>query len=173
MRAIKKATEHLIGLGHASICYLARPRGVVRRTAMRWRGLQEAGLELDLQVRRVGPFLPTIRGGAVAAEQWLARPTTAVIAYNDLMAIGFVQAVIAAGRRVPADVSVIGFDNIVDGASGRTPPDHHRRPAGQPGVGGGRPSRDNRSRDRAETRSRCCCRRVWCVRGSTGPRRAR
>ncbi len=37
-----------------------------------------------------------------------------MIAYNDLMAIGFMQAVLAAGRRVPADVSVIGFDNIVD-----------------------------------------------------------
>ena len=37
-----------------------------------------------------------------------------MIAYNDLMAIGFMQAVTAAGRRVPADVSVIGFDNIVD-----------------------------------------------------------
>ena len=47
-------------------------------------------------------------------SEWLQQPTTAVIAYNDLMAIGFIQAVTAAGRRVPGDVSVIGFDNIVD-----------------------------------------------------------
>jgi len=72
------------------------------------------GHELDLQVRRIGPFLPTIRGGVDAADRWRLRPTTAVIAYNDLMAIGFLQTVIAAGRRVPEDVSVIGFDNIVD-----------------------------------------------------------
>jgi LacI family transcriptional regulator len=77
---------------------------------MRWRGLREAGLELDLQVRRIGPFLPTMRGGALAAEQWLQKPTTSVIAYNDVMAIGFVKAVIAQGWKVPADVSVIGFD---------------------------------------------------------------
>jgi len=53
-------------------------------------------------------------GGAAAVEQWMLRPSTAVIAYNDLMAIGFLQAVKAAGWLVPRDVSVIGFDNIVD-----------------------------------------------------------
>jgi DNA-binding LacI/PurR family transcriptional regulator len=113
VRAIKKATEHLIGLQHASICYLAGPEASFAN-GMRWRGLKEAGLELDLQTRRMGPYLPTIRGGTDAAQRWLQRPTTAVIAYNDLMAIGFMQAVIAAGLRVPDDVSVIGFDNIVD-----------------------------------------------------------
>ena len=113
VHAIKKATEHLTGLGHRSICYIAGPEASWS-DAMRWRGLREAGLELELQVRRLGPFLPTIRGGAAAAAQWMTKPTTGVIAYNDLMAIGFVQAVIAAGRGVPGDVSVIGFDNIVD-----------------------------------------------------------
>ncbi len=113
VHAIKKATEHLTGLGHRSICYIAGPEASWS-DAMRWRGLREAGLELELQVRRLGPFLPTIRGGAAAAAQWMTKPTTGVIAYNDLMAIGFVQAVIAAGRDVPGDVSVIGFDNIVD-----------------------------------------------------------
>ena len=113
VRAIKKATEHLVGHRHGAICYLAGPEASFAN-GMRWRGLREAGMELDLQVRRVGPFLPTIRGGAEAADAWLARPTTAVIAYNDLMAIGFMQAVTAAGLGVPQDVSVIGFDNIVD-----------------------------------------------------------
>ena len=79
-----------------------------------WRGLKKAGVELDVQVRRLGPFLPTMRGGAAAVEQWLLRPSTAVIAYNDLMAIGFLQAVKDAGWMVPRDVSIIGFDNIVD-----------------------------------------------------------
>ena len=113
VRAIKKATEHLVELGHTSICYLAGPEASYA-SGVRWRGLKEAGLELLIQVRRIGPFLPTIRGGAAAAEQWLLRPTTAVIAYNDLMAIGFMHTLTAAGRRVPADASVIGFDNIVD-----------------------------------------------------------
>jgi len=113
VRAIKKATEHLIGLRHSTICYLAGPEASFAN-GMRWRGLREAAMELELHTRRIGPFLPTIRGGTDAAQRWLLRPSTAVIAYNDLMAIGFMQAVTAAGRRVPADVSVIGFDNIVD-----------------------------------------------------------
>jgi DNA-binding LacI/PurR family transcriptional regulator len=113
VHAIKKATEHLVEFQHTSICYLAGPDASYTN-GMRWRGLKEAGLELDLPVRRLGPFLPTLRGGTDGAGLWLRHPTTAVIAYNDLMAIGFMQAVTAAGRRVPRDVSVIGFDNIVD-----------------------------------------------------------
>ena len=113
VHAIKKATEHLVELKHTAICYLAGPEASFAN-GMRWRGLKEAGLELDLHVRRLGPFLPTMRGGADAADVWLSHPSTAVIAYNDLMAIGFMQAVTAAGRRVPHEVSVIGFDNIVD-----------------------------------------------------------
>ena len=114
VHAIKKATEYLAGLGHTSVCYLAGPEASWADGA-RWRGLREAGLELNLPVRRLGPFLPTIRGGSQAAKQWAEKPTTGVIAYNDLMAIGFMQGVAAAGRVVPTDVSVIGFDNIVDG----------------------------------------------------------
>ena len=113
VQATKKAVEHLVELGHSSICYLAGP-DASWADGMRWRGLREASVELDLHVRRLGPFLPTMRGGAAAAETWALRPSTAVIAYNDLMAIGFLRSVQATGRSVPGDVSVIGFDNIVD-----------------------------------------------------------
>lgn len=113
VHAAKKATEHLVELGHSSICYLAGPEAS-RADGTRWRGLREAAVELDLRVRRLGPFLPTMRGGAAAFDVWALRPSTAVIAYNDLMAIGFVRAAQAAGRTVPGDVSVIGYDNIVD-----------------------------------------------------------
>ena len=41
-------------------------------------------------------------------------PTGGVIAYNDLIAIGFIRAVRKAGQHVPEDVQVIGFDNILD-----------------------------------------------------------
>ena len=140
VHAIKKASEHLTALGHSTISYLAGPEASWA-DGVRWRGLREAAHELDLHVHRLGPFLPTMRGGAAAAEQWLARPSTAVIAYNDLMAIGFIQAVTAAGRSVPHDVSVIGFDNIVDADAGRAAPDDHRRAAGQPGFGGRCPRR--------------------------------
>lgn len=109
--AIKRAAEHLAGAGTTTITYLAGPRSSWA-DGIRWRGLREAGIELDLTVRRVGPNLPTMAGGAAAANAWLQRPTAGVIAYNDLVAIGFMRAVVAAGHRVPDDVSVIGFDNI-------------------------------------------------------------
>ena len=98
VHAIKKATEHLVGLGHTSICYLAGPEAS-------WGGRDAlAGLARS----RSGPGPPGAEAGSLltddprrmaqAAEQWAARPSTGVIAYNDLMAIGFMQGVIASGR---------------------------------------------------------------------------
>jgi len=113
VKAVKQAAEHLGDRGHDTITYLSGPEASWA-DGMRWRGLREAGYELELKVRRIGPSLPTMRGGAAAAQEWLRSPTSAVLAYNDLLAIGFIQAVIAAGRRVPEDVSVVGFDNILD-----------------------------------------------------------
>jgi LacI family transcriptional regulator len=113
VKAVKQAAEHLGAAGHRSVSYLSGPVASWA-DGMRWRGLVEAGHELELEVRRVGPSLPTMRGGSSAAEIWVQHPTSAVIAYNDLMAIGFIQAVGRAGYRVPDDVSVVGFDNIIE-----------------------------------------------------------
>jgi DNA-binding LacI/PurR family transcriptional regulator len=113
VKAVKQAVEHLGGGGHRTITYLPGPEASWA-DGVRWRGLREAGLELDLKVKKVARSLPTMRGGAAAAQEWLQNRTSAVVAYNDLVAIGFVQAVIAAGLRVPEDVSVVGFDNILD-----------------------------------------------------------
>lgn len=114
VRAVKKASEHLATGGVGAITYLAGPEASWA-DGMRWRGLREAALELGLRVFRLGPHLPTLAGGAAAAAAWRQRPTDGVIAYNDLVAIGFLRAVTAAGVRVPDDVSVLGFDNIGDG----------------------------------------------------------
>ena len=110
--AMRKASEHLAGAGVREITYLAGPEASWS-DGMRWRGLGAAGLELDLKVRRIGPNVPTMAGGGLAATKWLGNQTRGVIAYNDLLAIGFIQEVMLTGCRVPEDVCVIGFDNIL------------------------------------------------------------
>jgi LacI family transcriptional regulator len=110
-RGVRRALEHLGGFGHDAVTYLAGPEASWA-DGMRWRGLREASLELSMHVRRVGPLAPTVAGGVAGAKAWAQAPTTGVIAYNDLVAIGFVRAVQARGLRVPEDVSVVGYDNI-------------------------------------------------------------
>ncbi|MFT4165926.1 MAG: LacI family DNA-binding transcriptional regulator [Microlunatus sp.] len=112
-QATTRAAGHLAGLGHRRITYLAGPEASWVDGA-RWRGLVEAGRQLDLGLRRTGPHLPTPAGGREAAAVWLDHPTSSVVAYNDLIAIGFIQALHEAGVDVPGQVSVVGFDNIRD-----------------------------------------------------------
>lgn len=110
-RGMKHAVEHLAGLRHRQITYLAGPEASWADGA-RWRALQDAAHQLDLRPHRLGPFPPTLQGGRRAARILAERPTSAVIAYNDLMAIGLMQGVRRLGGRVPEDVSVVGFDDI-------------------------------------------------------------
>ncbi|HET9648050.1 MAG TPA: LacI family DNA-binding transcriptional regulator [Microlunatus sp.] len=118
--AVRRAVEHLGGLGHRTLTYLSGPEASWA-DGMRWRAVLDAGQQLGVKVRRIGPQLPTLAGGQSAAEAWGEAPTSAVIAYNDLVAIGFVRAVQDRGLQVPGDVSVIGFDNIRDADLVRPP----------------------------------------------------
>jgi LacI family transcriptional regulator len=111
-RGVRRAVEHLAELGHEGVTYVAGPEASWA-DGMRWRALREAGLELHLPTRRAGPFAPTVEGGRTAALRLLDHLPTAVLAYNDLVAIGLMLGFAAAGVRVPHDVSVIGFDNIL------------------------------------------------------------
>ena len=108
-------TRHLIDLGHQRFGYLMPPPRNVdapERLAGVRKALRDAGIPSDaLQVAR-GEAL--VWGGEVAAGQLLDRApeTTAFIAYNDLMAIGALRALRRRGRRVPAEASVTGFDDV-------------------------------------------------------------
>ncbi|HEY7272256.1 MAG TPA: LacI family DNA-binding transcriptional regulator [Actinoplanes sp.] len=110
-RGMRRAVEHLAELGHQRITYVAGPEASWT-DGVRWRSLREAAMELELQVRRIGPGAPTVAGGAKAAAEFVRHPTTAVIAFNDRMAIAVMRELTAAGAVIPRDVSVVGFDNI-------------------------------------------------------------
>lgn len=113
-RGVRRAAEHLGELGHDHITYVAGPQASWPN-GVRWRSLLEAGMELEIKVRQIGPFSPTMAGGERAAQELCARPATAVLAFNDQMAIGIIRGLGRMGVNVPGDVSVVGFDNILAG----------------------------------------------------------
>jgi LacI family transcriptional regulator len=109
------AARHLAGLGHRRIGVITGPDGLVTvtdRLAGFHRGLTEGGFAAARVSQVGGDF--TRDGGYRAMQQLLAtEPTaTAVFALNDLMAVGALVALREAGRRVPEDVSVVGFDDL-------------------------------------------------------------
>lgn len=110
-RGMRRAVAHMGSLLHDTIVYAAGPEASWA-DGMRWQSLREASMELHLKVRRIGPFPPTVEGGMRAAAELRANPASAVIAYNDQMAIGLMRGLTRMGARVPRDVSVVGFDNI-------------------------------------------------------------
>lgn len=111
-RGLRRLVEHLAELGHTRFTYLAGPPASWA-DGVRWRAVSEACHELSLVIRRVGPNQPSLDGGVAAANAWLDNPTSAVIGYNDMVAIGFMKAIQRAGMRVPQDVSVAGVDNSI------------------------------------------------------------
>lgn len=111
-RGIERAVRHLAGLGHRGVTYVAGPEASWA-DGIRWLSLRNVCAALGLRARRIGPFAPTVVGGTEAAARLAGRrDCTAVVAYNDLLAIGVLRGVVAAGLRVPQDVSIVGCDDI-------------------------------------------------------------
>ncbi|MEJ1178843.1 MULTISPECIES: LacI family DNA-binding transcriptional regulator [unclassified Pseudarthrobacter] len=105
------AADHLLGLGHRRIGHLTGSGGAAahRREGFRAR-LQESGAEQWI----VGDSGGTSEEDGYASACWLLDnhpDTTAIFAANDTMALGAFGAIKARGLAVPADISVIGYDN--------------------------------------------------------------
>ncbi|HEX2133131.1 MAG TPA: LacI family DNA-binding transcriptional regulator [Actinophytocola sp.] len=118
------AAEHLLSIGRRRVAMVSGPSafGCTRDRAAGLRAhLADAGVEFDTRLLVEGDF--TREGGQAAVSELLATgvPFDAVFAHNDLMAVGVLDALRAAGRTVPDDVAVIGFDDIAIAA--------HTRPA--------------------------------------------
>jgi LacI family transcriptional regulator len=119
----RSVTRHLIELGHRRIGVITGPpdwRTRDDRLGGHLAALAEAGVLGDPQLTRDGE--PATKTGAWAGGELLdLRPRpSAVVCFNDKVAVGVMEAAAARGLRVPADLSVVGFDDI--GVSRATTP---------------------------------------------------
>lgn len=110
-QGMRYGVDHLASLGHRSVAYLAGP-SVSWSDRVQWRALQSAGRRLGFSMQRLGPFRPTVDGGVAAADAAIVTGATAIVAFNDLLAIGVLRRLHDRGIAVPADVSVLGSDDI-------------------------------------------------------------
>jgi len=169
------AGEHLISLGHRRIACLVGPSDVTP-SAGRIAGFQRALADAGLAVAAAGLVRGNGQsdGGAAAVRQLLERGlvaaggVTAIFAFNDQMALGAIGALQRAGRRVPEDVSVVGFDDIPQSAAIFPALTTIAQPIGEMGTIGVRLLLDRiAQRDAPYQRVRLATRLV--VRESTGP----
>lgn len=110
------ATRHLLELGHRHIAFLCSDHAI-EDAALRHQGWQEALREggVSAHAEWVEWGAPSEEGGEQAMLNLLAKglPLTAVVAYNDAMAAGALSVLADNGLRVPEEVSVVGFDDLV------------------------------------------------------------
>lgn len=114
------AADHLLALGHRRIAYVSaavEPTAVTRRRAGVHAALTTAGLDpgealLDVRMQIHPPPLLDAAVAAVARLLTADPLPTAVICMNDTTALGVLHGLDAAGLRVPADISVVGYDDL-------------------------------------------------------------
>ncbi len=137
LHASETMTRHLLALGHRRIAFLAgAPTSPAARERLEGyrRALREAGVEAD--DRLVFSAGTEIEDGAQAALRMIDEGVhpTAVQADSDLVAIGAANVLLGQGLRVPADISIAGFGNILTSEHFRVPLTTMRQPKYRLGV---------------------------------------
>jgi LacI family transcriptional regulator len=127
-RGSRLAVDHLAGLGHRRIAFVSGPVSVIQ---FRWRrdgfvhALRAHGLEADPELLIESHTDKWLELGRNAADRLLALPAgrrpTAVHTANDLVALGLLDRARELGVRLPDELSVVGFDNVLFGAIGPVP----------------------------------------------------
>lgn len=120
----RMAVRRLLELGHRRIGFVSgRPdlRSAALREAGYRRALEDAGLPFDPALVRMGAYEQRASREAASALLDLPEPPTAIFAGNDLSALATLQAARVRGVDVPADLSVIGFDDVPEAARSDPP----------------------------------------------------
>lgn len=108
----ERAVEHLAGLGHSSLAYLAGP-AASWSNRQRERAVLRAAHRAGLRVALVRTAKPTYEAGQAAADELAETGVTAILSFDDVMAQGVMSRLAARGIAVPEDVSVIGCDGVL------------------------------------------------------------
>src|SRR5712692_1337019 len=121
-RAATLALEHLTRLGHRQMAFI-KGQEFSSDTAVRWDSVCRAAAEFGIEIKN--RLVVQLEGessspelGYLVTQKLLTsgEPFTALFAFNDISAIGAIQALRQAGRGIPEDVSVVGFDDIQSAA---------------------------------------------------------
>jgi LacI family transcriptional regulator len=109
---LRAVMRHLVALGHRRIAYAAGPSNSWsnRERSLAFTAYRAPSAELELI--ELGNFPPFFSGGTQAGDLAIASGATAIVAFNDLMAVGLVDRLAQRGLSVPNDISVTGFDNV-------------------------------------------------------------
>lgn len=119
LRGGQLATAHLLSLGHRRIAMLSG-RPDLESSRLREQGYRQAmaaaGVPVSEDLVLVGGYDAQASAECTRTLLTSAQPPTAIFAANDVSAIAAIQAAVGLGLRVPADLSVVGFDNIPESA---------------------------------------------------------
>lgn len=129
---IRHALNHLHALGHRFVAFLSGPANSWMNS-LRWEVILAEALDRGMSIVEIGPGQPTVDGGQKGLRRIRAAGATAVLAYNDLMAIGLLTACQEADISVPEELSIVGFDDIFGSAFTSPPMTTIRTPVGLAG----------------------------------------
>lgn len=175
-RAAELILGHLKELGHRRIAFL-RGQPKSSDSASRWEGLQQVAREYDISidpelVLQIEGMESTPELGYPYGKALIARnvPFTALVAYNDISAIGAMRAFQEAGLRVPEDISIVGFDDISLASFSIPPLTTVRQPLQEMGRIAAQTLLD-RIEEREPQIEEIAVKPKWIARRSTGPPR--
>lgn len=111
-KSYEEAVEHLARLGHRAVAYLAGPR-LSWSNGQRLKAVLAAGMRHGVKIVQFATDRPTFEAGEACAAGLIESGTTAVLAYDDLLAQGIMAGLARHGLTVPEDFSIVGCDGVL------------------------------------------------------------
>jgi LacI family transcriptional regulator len=129
------AIEHLASLGHKEIAWVTGPE-TIPQVADRTAGVMRAAKIAKVEISTIRVPLMNSAQGIDAVKKILAlkKLPSAIFCGNDLLAFGVMRGLLDAGKKIPEDVSLLGYDDIAFGNSAAVPLSSISQPAYQLGV---------------------------------------